>query len=681
MRTLLLLLSCWYAATAALTSDIPYADCPGHDPAFTSLDIHAPDAANALPVVIYVHGGGWWQGDKRAVHQKADFFNAAGWLFVSVNYRLTPDVPFPTHAQDVARAVAWVRSHIAAYGGDPQRLVLFGHSAGAHLAALVATDPRYLEEQGLELAAIEAAIINDSAGYDMVDRAARAGGQLYSIYAATFTQDPDMWHAGSPALRIDPHRPPPPMVVLYSRGDDPDAINPLREDIARDFAHRLNRIGVMAELIDGSAFTHGEINRLFGDPGNTLGDQTLDFLGRVSGFTRLRWQRDLPVGQVDADDQIMAGTETLFLTGHAGMLFAGTGSWNEDSAPDGGSGARILFKEAADAPWRVEHVFPDHVRVGCLQTVTLTTTAEGTALAEPRTMLLASPQGITGQATVWVRDDASASWIEMILHESLDEPAQNFARAITDHIDAVTGVHAVHAGVATAAVYRAVLDPAAAGGLRWDALPELTGSERCHALCVANGRLYASIGSTNDPADGDGGLYRRIDGPDPSWEFLWEWTVPPGKHPGLRGLTAVPDPDGGAHEVLLGGLEGDGTIIRLDPVTPPMLTVEYAFGDHFRGIWGGLGGAATLAAYNRMYPAVDPRTGRPVHLIGLFVNHPEVGGGFPMDGAWFLIRQQDGGYGWGGIADPADVRPDPLRAVRSFQQAPWTGSELHAGGF
>ena len=89
--------------------------------------------------MVYVHGGGWKRGDKSRVGEKVEFFTGRGWVFVSVNYRLLPEGAHPANVNDVARALAWVHDHATDYGGDPDRLFLMGHSAGAHLAALVAT--------------------------------------------------------------------------------------------------------------------------------------------------------------------------------------------------------------------------------------------------------------------------------------------------------------------------------------------------------------------------------------------------------------------------------------------------------------------------------------------------------------------------------------------------------------
>src|SRR4030095_10355295 len=118
------------------TLNVRYAETPGVEAGAQSLDIYAPKAAQKLPVIVYIHGGGWGKGDKREVGAKPQFFTSAAWLLVSINYRLLPAGKHPANVEDVAKALAWVHSNIARHGGDPARLFVMGHSAGAHLAAL-----------------------------------------------------------------------------------------------------------------------------------------------------------------------------------------------------------------------------------------------------------------------------------------------------------------------------------------------------------------------------------------------------------------------------------------------------------------------------------------------------------------------------------------------------------------
>src|SRR5947209_3009231 len=132
--------------------NIPYAT-PGHERQV--LDVYSPHHAKNLPVVFWIHGGGWQTGDKSSVQIKPQAFMDKGFVLVSTNYRLLPNVDMATIVRDVAKSVRWTHDHIGEYGGDPKRLFIMGHSAGAQLAALVCTDDRYLQAEGLSLAIVK----------------------------------------------------------------------------------------------------------------------------------------------------------------------------------------------------------------------------------------------------------------------------------------------------------------------------------------------------------------------------------------------------------------------------------------------------------------------------------------------------------------------------------------------
>src|SRR6202158_3881181 len=144
--------------------DIPYAN-PGHERQV--LDVYAPKDAKNLPVVFWIHGGGWQTGDKKDVQIKPQVFMDKGFVFVSTNYRLLPDVDMATIVRDIAKSIRWVNDHIAEHGGDPKRLFIMGHSAGAQLAALICTDDRYLKAEGLSLAITKGCVPVDGDTYDV----------------------------------------------------------------------------------------------------------------------------------------------------------------------------------------------------------------------------------------------------------------------------------------------------------------------------------------------------------------------------------------------------------------------------------------------------------------------------------------------------------------------------------
>jgi len=144
--------------------DIPYTN-PA-DPKRT-LDVYSPTGAKNLPVVFWIHGGGWQAGDKSDVKLKPQWFMDKGYVFISINYRLLPAVDMGTLTRDVAQAFAWSNDHIAEFGGDPKRVIVGGHSAGAQLAAILCTDEKYLKEQGIPFSVLKGCIPVDGDTYDI----------------------------------------------------------------------------------------------------------------------------------------------------------------------------------------------------------------------------------------------------------------------------------------------------------------------------------------------------------------------------------------------------------------------------------------------------------------------------------------------------------------------------------
>ena len=129
----------------------------GADPR-QKLDVYAPVAAGAkpAPVLVFFYGGGWSSGDRAGYAFAGKSLAAEGFVTVVPDYRLVPQVRFPAFVQDGAAAVAWARAHAAEYGGDPNRIVLMGHSAGAYIAAMLAMDPQWLAAAGAPSGAVKA---------------------------------------------------------------------------------------------------------------------------------------------------------------------------------------------------------------------------------------------------------------------------------------------------------------------------------------------------------------------------------------------------------------------------------------------------------------------------------------------------------------------------------------------
>jgi acetyl esterase/lipase len=141
--------------------DVAYYEGKGADLFRHRLDLYLPKGKKDFPVIILVHGGAWMVGDNRCCglySSVGEFLASRGIGAVLPNYRLSPWVKHPEHMKDLARACAWTKSHIADHGGRADQIFIAGHSAGGHMAALLATDERYLKAEGLRGADLKGVI-------------------------------------------------------------------------------------------------------------------------------------------------------------------------------------------------------------------------------------------------------------------------------------------------------------------------------------------------------------------------------------------------------------------------------------------------------------------------------------------------------------------------------------------
>jgi acetyl esterase/lipase len=157
------------------------------------------------PLMIYIHGGGWSAGDPGAgAGEKPRHFLDQHFVYASITYRFVPQVTVEDQIADVARAIAWLRKNAGNIGADPDRIVLIGHSSGAHLAAMIASDPQWLAAAKVPFATIRAAILLDGAGFDVPTMMAGSSGTSMPYYGPAFGADPARRLRLSPIGHLDP---------------------------------------------------------------------------------------------------------------------------------------------------------------------------------------------------------------------------------------------------------------------------------------------------------------------------------------------------------------------------------------------------------------------------------------------------------------------------------------------
>jgi arylformamidase len=248
-------------AGAAMQAPAPQTMSYGSD-ALQALDLWVPEGKPA-PLVLFVHGGGWKRGSKDNAGSRAmpGHMLAQGYAYASINYRLVPAATVEQQAADVAAALAHLLKRADELGIDRSRVVLTGHSAGAHLVALVGTDERYLKAAGLSFADLKGVMPNDGAAYDVPTQIAGAGPMMKDTYTQAFGTDPVRQKALSPfSHAAAPNAPA--FLLLHVQRKDGVAQNAA-------LAEALRRAGTPVEIgsFPGEGLRgHAEINRKLGEP-------------------------------------------------------------------------------------------------------------------------------------------------------------------------------------------------------------------------------------------------------------------------------------------------------------------------------------------------------------------------------------------------------------------------------
>jgi acetyl esterase/lipase len=277
-------------------------------------DIFTPEGDTAHPVVIFVHGGGWVIGDKNLLglyRGVARWIAKQGYTVVTINYRLSPHVQHPEHCKDVARAFAWVRQNIKEYGGDPDRIILAGHSAGGHMVTLVGSDAEFLKDPELKLTDADRAalkgIISICGVYRILDEAEFVkvtselvasltgmaklpdiGNKVVGVAGMfapkesinplrlAFGNDKAVYAAASPINFVRKGLPP---MLLLTAGTE---IPPLREQ-AMEYSEKLKEAGVDVTWEKIPNADHNTIMFFVSWPNNPTGKALAAFLKKVTG--------------------------------------------------------------------------------------------------------------------------------------------------------------------------------------------------------------------------------------------------------------------------------------------------------------------------------------------------------------------------------------------------------------
>ena len=232
--------------------------------ALQRLDIwRAKGTKGPAPLIVFVHGGGWKRGskDNATGRFKAEHFPQQGYAFASIDYRLVPAATVEQQAADVAAAVKALVDRANMLGIDRRRIVLMGHSAGAHLVALVGTDERYLKGAGLSFADISGVIPIDGAAYDVAAQMKDGPPIMKKTYVQAFGTDPARQMALSPTQQAAAPNAPDFLLLYVQRPDGVRQAKALGAALETG-GSRVEHGSFPGEGLKG----HAEINRSLGDP-------------------------------------------------------------------------------------------------------------------------------------------------------------------------------------------------------------------------------------------------------------------------------------------------------------------------------------------------------------------------------------------------------------------------------
>lgn len=222
------------------------------------IDIYWRSGPSPMPLILYVHDGGWAFGDKADVAGKPAFFLEKGIAFASINYRLRWEFQVYDQVVDVVAAIVWLRENGDQYNLDPDKIVLMGQGSGAHLVAPVATDHSYLKAVGLSLTDVNGVVSVAGDAFDIGRQMRELGSFLQRRHIELiFGRQPAAWAAASPITHVAPGKGIPAFALLHTE-DELAAIQ------TRAFAKTLAQADIDAIIIPSRAASADDLGKQLG---------------------------------------------------------------------------------------------------------------------------------------------------------------------------------------------------------------------------------------------------------------------------------------------------------------------------------------------------------------------------------------------------------------------------------
>ncbi len=251
-----------------ITLDVAYLNDDDH---LHKLDIYSPaKQKKPLAVLVHIHGGGWRMGDKKMMKDTGMFYASQGILFITPNYRLSPQAQHPAHVEDCAAALVWIFDNVVNLGGDKSRIFLSGHSAGAHLAALLGTDQTYLQKYNIKPRDLAGVIPVDTASFDLVDD---GNEKLVKKFVKdAFGENEKILKSASPFYNVSDKTVYPKYLIFNTNNRKTAA------EGGKEFADKLKSVGCDVRFVPVDDHTHKDMATGMYDASDPVGNAILNYI-------------------------------------------------------------------------------------------------------------------------------------------------------------------------------------------------------------------------------------------------------------------------------------------------------------------------------------------------------------------------------------------------------------------
>lgn len=254
-------------------ANIPYTDRKADK--FNQLDVYMPKKGSKSAVIVWIRGGNWIGGDKSEVDKKPEFFTRNGYIFISINHRLSPQASYTGQADDLANAIVWIYNNIIHYSGDKNKIILMGHETGAHLAATIVVNDTYMKRAEGSITMIKGVVSVDGLGFYIPPLLPEQGNKFREGCQKAIGNSKEQWVKASPSVHITPEEKLPHFLMMVS------GTNPSYAADAKTMAEKLSATATKNQVTQYPHKSNASLNRDLGKDGDKATEDLLKFLYEI----------------------------------------------------------------------------------------------------------------------------------------------------------------------------------------------------------------------------------------------------------------------------------------------------------------------------------------------------------------------------------------------------------------